>query len=93
MNIIFCVIKIAYALFFIHIIYYSYIIYLSVSECGIFTPEAGVVEARVVVGDSDQWHSLRPTRRSVQRLAVVHRRLVQELCNSAPHTLQQVTRS
>ena len=51
------------------------------------TPEAGVVEARVVVGHGEQRRAARPPHRRRQRLAVVHRRLVQELCKTTRHSL------
>lgn len=46
----------------------------------LLTPEARVVEARVVVGDGDERHAGRPPHGARQLLLVVHRRLVQELC-------------
>lgn len=59
-------------------------------ECGRasggLTPEARVVEAGVVVGDGEQGHVGRAVHGALQRLAVVHRRLVEELCNHI-HTL------
>jgi hypothetical protein len=52
------------------------------------TPEAGIVEAGVVVGDGEQRNTRRPAHRALQHLAVVHCRLVQELYGeTTPHLI------